>query len=240
VKTFSISLIQSKQQELLKYIALFLMTLDHFGKYFFTCNEGFCITTLLGRIVFPIFAYLLMFNYIYHSKHQRAYVIKLLFFSLIAQYPYALLFHPLDSTGEMNILFSLGTGLGVVYILDTLKEKFKKKVAQYLLGFITIYIAFVITELLDSSMLLPLTVWSFYLYIKNPILLNLVGLVASILLLNFETQPYYVASSLMSLLLIYFFNKTNIGVHRRVAGIFFYIYYPLHLVAILLIGSYVY
>ena len=52
----------------LKLIALISMTVDHIGKFFF---PSFIIFEIIGRIAFPIFAYMIAEGWKYTSNKKR-------------------------------------------------------------------------------------------------------------------------------------------------------------------------
>jgi len=87
--------LHSSGQELLKYIALLLMTIDHAGAILYGHYEGLHLSTVLGRLVFPIFAYLAIYNYLYHTKDKKRYITRLFIFAFISQVPYFFAFYAL-------------------------------------------------------------------------------------------------------------------------------------------------
>jgi hypothetical protein len=99
----------------LKLIAMVTMLIDHIGYMFFPQHAIF---RSVGRLAFPIFAYLLSVGY-EKTSSLKNYALRLLAFGLISQVPYAffspgLEFEPL----ELNIMFTLLAALGVMYLYD--------------------------------------------------------------------------------------------------------------------------
>lgn len=92
----------------LKWIALLTMITDHIGAVFFPHEIWIrCI----GRLSFPIFAFLLAEGFT-HTKNRSRYAIRLLVFGLISEVPHDLLFHgTLFYPGKQNIMFELLFGL---------------------------------------------------------------------------------------------------------------------------------
>lgn len=103
-------LLASGGRELLKWLALVLMTGDHANK---VLNLGMPILSDLSRVVFPIFAIVLAYNMRDASPaSRRRAMVRLLVAALIAQPFHVLCFgDPLT----LNVLFTLLLGVFVVY-----------------------------------------------------------------------------------------------------------------------------
>ena len=67
----------------LKLIAIITMTLDHIG-IFFLLPPTYYLFRIIGRLSFPIFAFLIAegFNY---TKNIKKYLVRLLIFSIISE-----------------------------------------------------------------------------------------------------------------------------------------------------------
>lgn len=92
----------------LKWIALIAMVIDHIGILFFSENETLRI---IGRISFPIFAYLIAEGS-FKTRNRKRYLIRLWLFALLAQVPYMITFDKM----ELNILFTLFAGLLLIHL----------------------------------------------------------------------------------------------------------------------------
>ena len=91
----------------LKVIALISMTVDHIAYYLM--DHGtllYDVMRTVGRMAFPIFAFLLVEGYD-HTRSTRKYALSLLAFALISEIPWWLLNH--DNTH--NVFFTLLLGL---------------------------------------------------------------------------------------------------------------------------------
>ena len=97
-------------RELLKWIAIITMTVDHVGVILY---PEFTVLRFIGRFSFPLFAYLLILG-IENTRNIRYYFTRLFIFALISQVPFflALGYGPFDS---LNIFFTLSSGLLFVY-----------------------------------------------------------------------------------------------------------------------------
>lgn len=118
----------------LKVIAIIAMFADHASKYWFSnfewCNHqlfqigGFPITvffvlsSVVGRLAFPIFAFLLVEGYS-HTRSFKSYALNLLVFALISIIPYNLMHGYLWHWRGFNVLFTLLLGLLGIRAIDT-------------------------------------------------------------------------------------------------------------------------
>jgi len=94
--------------DFLKWIAVLTMVIDHIGYLFFPNITEF---RMIGRLAFPIFAYLIAEGSI-RTSNKRKYLERLLLFAFISQIPYMLVFQ----TVYPNILFTLVIGLYFITI----------------------------------------------------------------------------------------------------------------------------
>ena len=91
----------------LKAIALVSMTVDHIAYYLMEHGTWtYDMMRTVGRMAFPIFAFLLVEGY-GHTRSTRKYALNLLAFALISEIPWWLLNH--DNTH--NVFFTLLLGL---------------------------------------------------------------------------------------------------------------------------------
>lgn len=119
----------------LKYIAFASMFIDHFNKAIITpfltgTGPMVIITTIfdiLGRIAFPIFAFMVVEGF-FKTKSQWKYLRNLLIFAVISEIPYDM-FQSAEfvNTWSQNILWGLALGLFTIMVIDKLKEKIKKR-----------------------------------------------------------------------------------------------------------------
>ena len=100
-------------RELLKVIAIVTMALDHI---YFILYPDMIILHIIGRLAFPIFAYLIVLG-VESTKKPRKYMLTLLSFTLISQVPYFLAF-AIQPFERLNILF--------MFIVWLRKMKLKK------------------------------------------------------------------------------------------------------------------
>ncbi len=87
----------------IKAIAAITMVIDHIGAVFF---PEVAFLRIIGRLSFPLFAWLIGQGE-QHTHNLRRYFTRLLVIGIISQ----LVFMPLFEVGQLNILFTLATGL---------------------------------------------------------------------------------------------------------------------------------
>lgn len=169
--------LSTSSQELLKYVALFLMTTDHAGAILFGNYEGVHLSTILGRLVFPIFAYLAIYNYLYHTKNKKRYIKRLFIFAFASQVPYFFAFYEVQGRFTLNVLFTLGFGLWYVYLMEEYVSKTERLLDMFMYGFILSFVfAIIIGAWGDFSIMGILTMIGFYLFLKNPNVVTLLSL----------------------------------------------------------------
>ena len=205
----------------LKIIAIITMTIDHIGAIMYPNIDIFRI---IGRVSFPIFAFLLVEGF-KHTSNKLKYFLRLILFAIITQpiYDYAFNKH------ELNILFTFSLSFLLLSSLEFIKKiisKYSKGIENYLyktVFYSLIYILFVLFSIIlnvDYQALGISLVFIFYL-VPNLYLSFLLYLLAVIFLATNTIQFY----SLLSFLFIYMYN----GEKGKNIKYFFYLYYPLHL-----------
>ncbi|MGM0414627.1 MAG: TraX family protein [Bacillota bacterium] len=95
----------------LKMIAITTMLIDHIGAIIF---PEFIIFRVIGRLAFPLFAFLITEGY-RHTSNFNKYLIRLSVFALLSQYPFWLAF---GFNLRLNIFFTLSFGLLAIYLSE--------------------------------------------------------------------------------------------------------------------------
>lgn len=215
----------------LKLIAIITMTIDHIGVVFGT--PFYNLLRAVGRLSFPIFAFLLTEGCV-HTKSFSKYFLRLLVLAVISEVIYDYVFF--DSfiyIDANNIFFTLALGLLTLFLLDKskglIKRYFKDKVDLVIILPITYLLIVVIMGLMGEFLsfsygMLGILVISFFYLFKDNFALVVISVSLSTLILG-EGMQYF---SLLSLILIYFYNK-KLG---KKCKVFFYLYYPLHILVL--------
>lgn len=199
-------MITKQQSDFLKLIALCAMVLDHIGFYLL---PELVELRAIGRIAFPIFAYQLTIGYSMTSS-KKDYFYRLIIVGLVSQIPHYFLSNEL----YLNILFTLALGVLALYSID-------KKKYYYL--FLIIPLSF----LCSYSVYGILIILIFYIF-KGATQFGL---------FSFSTILYslYVLWPIQAFALFAFPIITNPVFKITLPKNFFYIFYPAHLLVILLI-----
>jgi hypothetical protein len=92
-------------REVLKWVAVVTMTIDHIGAILYPDVD---ILRIIGRIAFPIYCYLLLLG-VGSTRNVKNYLVRLLVFAFISQVPYYVAhgYAPLES---LDIYFTLFFG----------------------------------------------------------------------------------------------------------------------------------
>lgn len=133
-----------KKSDVLKIIAIITMLIDHTGLLLFPDDRIF---RTIGRIAFPIFAYLLVQGFIYTSNRFK-YGFRFLCFALIAELPYSFLNNDVvRETEHWNVMYLLLVGLILLIVVEKAGLLFKDK--QFLLVILLSIVAFTIVAFPD-------------------------------------------------------------------------------------------
>jgi len=206
----------------LKIIAVVSMLIDHSSYLIF--NE-FSFMNYIGRLAFPIFAFLITEGYI-HTSNLKKYFFRLLIFALISQVPYMLLFPGL------NILFTLVLALIAITIYNKLNNK--------ILGILFVTLCSVLAHFLnfDYGWYGIAIIFIFYIFKTQKPYMNILFTFTT-----FINYIFYFAKTLrIEYLFIFIFCTLSLipinlynGKKGKNIKYFLYIFYPLHLIALYLI-----
>jgi hypothetical protein len=100
----------------IKIFAMIFMVVDHVGAVLF---PQIFFLRLIGRLSFPLFAWLAA-NGSVHTTNIKRYLVRLFGFAVISQVPFYFFHRLIDpTTWATNIFFTLGIGVGVIAVLKT-------------------------------------------------------------------------------------------------------------------------
>lgn len=215
--------------EYLKWFALAVMTVDHINKFIF--HEKYVAVFYLGRLVMPLFAFILAYNLSRRGALERgAYgrtMGRLIGFGALAT-PFLMLSGQMSwGWYPLNIMFLLCTGVAVAYYQE-------KGDAISIAKATTI---FMIGGALCEFWWFGLAVFLFSKkYVQNPNKENLFWLVASTASLGFVNNNMWALVATVVIMIAVKISKDGslylpqIRRHRNI----FYGYYPAHLAAIII------
>ncbi len=234
----------------IKIVAYITMFLDHI-KYVLPDTNCF-ITEFLGRISYPLFAFLITEGYI-HTKDLGKYYKRLIILAIISQIPFMLFRTFVGNFLLLNILVTLLLGLIAINIYDKIENK--------ILGMIICVLFSLLGEFIrvDYGWYGVAVIILFYIFRKNInyesnseeerknkfvnlmflnflfILLNIVYILNminwNVNLINNYIIKYFVCI-MLSLIFINLYN----GKQGRKTGYMFYAIYPVHLLILYIIG----
>jgi len=208
-------------REGLKWVAIATMTVDHIGLVLYPNIE---ILRMIGRIAFPLFAYLLVLGM--ESTHNvRGYLTRLTIFAAISQIPFAMA-NSIQPWDKFNIFTTLALGLILIYYMDR--------------NSILLVVPLVASVLVpvDYGVYGAATILFFYLLRKDWKLGAILFTGMNVLLIF--TDPSVQPFALLALPLILLHNQGKLSFYSRENGrghpvfrkYFFYVYYPLHLLVL--------
>ena len=211
----------------LKIMAMVFMTVDHVGMMIF---PNVLLLRIIGRLAFPIFAYMIAEGCTY-TKNRKKYLLTVLLFAVVCQIVYLVAMQSL----YMCIFVTFSLSIVLIYTLD---NAIKKKTV---LAWILCAIAFAAVYFVADVVPLKFNVGDFridgdFAGILVPVLIYLgrnkwqkLILVAAALLLLSATHGWIQWYCLLALPLLFLYNgKRGTGKMKYL----FYFYYPIHLVAI--------
>ena len=217
----------------LKLTAIIAMVIDHVAAVFIPYNSWLYLPCrLIGRIAFPIFAFLLVEGF-YHTRNIRKYLTRLGVFALISELPFDLAFYNFQFAGHggsikadfpnmfsdsqlydtvisrfmkhQNIFFTLFIGLLAIWLISIADKKFSNNMLylNIVSAVITIGLS-IVAEILntDYRFMGVLLIVAFYLFRGKKLMM-----VISLLLLS---GSYIQAFSVLAILPIAFYNGKRV------------------------------
>lgn len=98
----------------LRLIACVAMLLDHVAAVFLIGSPFYVPFRIVGRLAFPIFAFLAVQGY-FHTKSFSRYMFRLVVVAVLSQIPYMVAF---PDAFRLNVIFQLIAGLWFLWLFD--------------------------------------------------------------------------------------------------------------------------
>lgn len=204
----------------LKMIAVVSMTIDHIAYYIINLQMGWGNTWLyeaircVGRLAFPIFAFLIIEGY-KHTRHIGRYMLALLVTAIVSEIPWQLL----GNSDSHNVVFTLLLGLIAVFLVDHIHDD------PWLMIMETAAISLLATVFnTDYSWHGICLIMVFYLFREHR---------GMTLLLGFPfLMEYGIVGTTIGLILPLMYSGRRGFITGKWMKYLFYIYYPLHLIVI--------
>lgn len=232
----------------LRIMAMIFMLCDHLWATVIHDNEWL---TCVGRLTFPIFAFLIVEGY-FHTKNLKKYVLRLLIFAVISEIPFNLvtgntLFNPV----HQNVLWTFLIGIFLIFLNEKARAKGKwwlsilVAAGTIALGFIAGLLTFV--DYFHGGVFMVLTFYFF----RGRKWWNFLGQAALMWYINFEIlggysyviplfgKEFYFPQqgfALLALIPIWLYRGKQ-GYHNKTLQYAFYAFYPAHLLILWLIGT---
>ena len=222
----------------LRLLAILFMVLDHLWA---TVVPGNLWMTCLGRLAFPIFAFQLCEGY-RHTSDFRRYSLRLLLFALLSEIPFNLFYAgSVIFPFHQNVMFTLLLGLLAIRQADRLhrEEGIKKKSLRVL----TLLLIFAGSVVLfpDYGLMGVMTVLCFFVFRDHRLFQLAAMAVLNIFAFKGQTIPVSLGAlaydfpiqgfALLALPLIWLYNGQK-GPGGKGLRLFWYIFYPLHMLAL--------
>lgn len=214
----------------LHIIAMIFMLCDHMWATILDYEWLTCI----GRIAFPIFAFLITEGYI-HTSNINKYIKRMMIFAIITEIPFNLMvsaspIYPFHQNVLWTFVISL---LTLKYLnFDNTKNIFK----SILIIILAIIIATI--TMCDYFGAGVMMVVGFYIFRKSKLLQLLMMIYVNMILIQGYSYPIDIAGytyyfpqqgfALLSLIFIWLYNGKQ-GYHAKWFKIFCYAFYPLHM-----------
>lgn len=234
----------------LHILAMAFMLMDHLWATLLPAQEWL---TCVGRIAFPIFAFMAVEGY-FHTHNLKKYLLRMLIFAVISEVPFDLMyggtwFYPV----HQNVIWTLMMGLVGIHLMETVRKK-KSTFVYILVSAIVVILGGLLGTLsmVDYYGIGVLTVFIFYffrerkwwcllgqllaLYWVNVELLG--GLMYPIRLFGMEFELCQQGLALLALLPIWLYRGRQ-GYHSKPFQYFCYAFYPIHMLVIVLVLNFI-
>lgn len=234
----------------LHILAMAFMLMDHLWATLLPAQEWL---TCVGRIAFPIFAFMAVEGY-FHTHNLKKYLLRMLIFAVISEVPFDLMyggtwFYPV----HQNVIWTLMMGLVGIHLMETVRKK-KSTFVYILVSAIVVILGGLLGTLsmVDYYGIGVLTVFIFYffrgrkwwcllgqmltLYWVNVELLG--GLMYPIRLFGMEFELCQQGLALLALLPIWLYRGRQ-GYHSKSFQYFCYAFYPIHMLVIVLVLNFI-
>ena len=232
----------------LHILAMACMLCDHLWGTVIPGNEWL---TCIGRLAFPIFAFLTVEGYC-HTSNFRKYLLRMLLFAVLSEIPFNLamggrLFYPL----HQNVLWSFLISLGLIHWNERVKitGKHWKRIFVISASMVIAFFCGILT-MVDYYHAGILTVLVFYYFHGNTLyhrvaqLIGLMyinleilgGLVYPVNFLGYATEIPQQAFALLALIPIWLYRGEQ-GYYNRHVRLLYYGFYPVHLLILGLLNQ---
>ncbi len=231
----------------LHLIAMALMLCDHLWG---TIVPGAQFLTIIGRLAFPIFAFMIVEGY-FHTRSFKKYMLRLLIFAVLSEIPFNLMhetsfFAPFNQ----NVLWTFLLSLSCIKLIDLMRKKLKPwfwlpLTALLVLVFMLVAIIGAV-DYMHYGFLMVLVFYAFhgnrwYHYLGQAVgigyinLFMIKGLVFPTEIFGHVFEIPQQGAAVFALLLIWCYRGKQ-GYHNKFTKYAFYAFYPVHMLILGLIS----
>lgn len=230
----------------LHMIAMLAMLIDHI--YFTLLNDKLWMNGI-GRIAFPIFAFMIVEGY-EHTGNIKKYIVRLLIFAIISEIPFNLMVSGSLFSPYQNVLWTFLISIVGIHLVEKIKYKYgSAAVLVFILSGITVLLSFLLAMKVKSDYegYGVLTVFVFYFFRKRKwtnllfqiillIFINTVLLASySYPIFNIGNMPFPMQGmGVLALIFIWSYNGRR-GYYNKAVKYSYYLFYPLHMLILSLI-----
>lgn len=230
----------------LHIMAMVFMLCDHLWATVVPGNDWL---TCVGRVAFPIFAFMIVEGY-FHTHNLKKYVTRLLMWAVITEIPFNLVmgsrvFYPI----HQNVLWTFLIGILCIFINERAKEN-GGMARRVLAGGASVVLAFVLglVGFVDYNYAGVLMVLVFY-FFRGRKWWNFLGQALLLWYINVEMlsgyayevqlfgEPHFIVRqgfALFALIPIWLYRGKQ-GPHNKALQFFYYAFYPAHLLVLALV-----
>lgn len=238
----------------LKIIAVITMFCDHLGDAIYGSISPF---NYIGRIAFPIFAFQISEGFL-HTKNLKKYFIRLMLFSLISQIPYILFLSLYSNSVRLNVFFTLTLGLIAIWLHNYIHKSISTNLSSKINNPFAIKLMKIIVEFtpvvliciigyfakVDYGWWGVLLVFMFYYFKENKLAMNIAFTTMCIIYYGIDMiktgfNTLYIWLFTFNVLPIIFINLYN-GKQGKKLKYFLYIFYPIHLLILYLLFTFIF
>lgn len=196
------------------------------------------LTLYLGRLSFPLFAFIAVEGYI-HTSDLKNYIKRLIIFGIISQVPFMLFRSLIDKNFMINIMFTLLLGILAIFSFDKMKNKYFGLLISIALiiigqvinvdyGWYGVGLVFLIFMTKKNKIVFCIS------YIIYILVYYFIGYIK--LDFNFIRYyiPYIITSSLPIILILLYNGKQGYKIKY-----FYYWFYPVHMLVIYCVSKFI-
>ena len=217
----------------LKIIAVISMVIDHCA--YFLMEHGtplYEVLRCLGRVAFPVFAFLIAEGFAY-TRNRTRYFLTILGFAIISEIPWFLLN---GADGTHNVMFTIALGVASLAVFDRLCEN--RVLCVIALGLILL---FAYSTGIDYDWRGVLMIDLFYMLRLHTIVpwkdqntTNYSAQAIRQIIFTFPLMMHYgITGAMLASFVIFLYDGTRGHIKGAIAKYCFYAFYPLHLVILI-------